>query len=47
LEPDLATVEHQVINGGGGMPAFGKEKILSSEEIKAVSTYVSTVAGQG
>jgi mono/diheme cytochrome c family protein len=45
LEPDLATVEHQVINGGGPMPAFGKEGILNSKEVKAVATYVSSVAG--
>jgi mono/diheme cytochrome c family protein len=47
LEPDLATVEDQVMNGGGGMPAFGKEGILSAKEVKAVATYVSSVAGQG
>ena len=47
LEPDLATVEHQVVNGGGGMPAFGKEGVLDAKEIKAVATYVSSVAGQG
>ncbi|HVX34430.1 MAG TPA: cytochrome c [Solirubrobacterales bacterium] len=47
LEPDLQTVEHQVINGGGGMPAFGKEGTLNPKEIKAVATYVSSVAGQG
>jgi cytochrome c6 len=47
LEPDLATVEHQVVNGGGGMPAFGKEGTLNAKEIKAVATYVSSVAGQG
>jgi mono/diheme cytochrome c family protein len=45
LEPDLATVEHQVQNGGGGMPAFGKEGTLSPEEITAVAMYVSTEAG--
>jgi mono/diheme cytochrome c family protein len=45
LEPSEATVEHQVINGGGPMPAFGNEGILKPEEIKAVATYVSTVAG--
>jgi mono/diheme cytochrome c family protein len=45
LEPSLATVEHQVINGGGPMPAFGNEGILKSNEIKAVATYVSSVAG--
>ncbi len=43
LEPNLATVEHQVENGGGPMPAFkGK---LSAEEITDVATFVSTVAG--
>jgi mono/diheme cytochrome c family protein len=47
LEPELQTVEHQVINGGGGMPAFGKEGTLDPKEIKAVATYVSSVAGQG
>jgi mono/diheme cytochrome c family protein len=45
LEPSMATVEHQVINGGGPMPAFGNEGILKSNEIKAVATYVSSVAG--
>jgi mono/diheme cytochrome c family protein len=45
LEPDLATVEQQVQNGGGGMPAFGKEGTLSPEEITAVAMYVSTEAG--
>jgi mono/diheme cytochrome c family protein len=45
LEPDLATVEHQVQNGGGGMPAFGKEGTLSPEEVTAVAMYVSTEAG--
>jgi len=34
-----------VINGGGPMPAFGKEGLLNSKEVKAVSTYVSSVAG--
>jgi mono/diheme cytochrome c family protein len=47
LEPDLATVEQQVQNGGGGMPAFGKEGTLSPEEITAVAMYVSTEAGSG
>jgi mono/diheme cytochrome c family protein len=45
LEPSEATVEHQVINGGGSMPAFGNEGILKPNEIKAVATYVSSVAG--
>ncbi len=45
LEPSQGTVEHQVENGGGGMPAFGKEGLLKSNEIKSVATYVSSVAG--
>jgi mono/diheme cytochrome c family protein len=45
LKPSEETVEHQVINGGGPMPAFGNEGILKPEEIKAVATYVSTDAG--
>jgi mono/diheme cytochrome c family protein len=44
LEPDEATVEKQVTNGGGGMPAFGGT--LSPEEIKEVATYVSSEAGK-
>lgn len=47
LEPDLATVEHQVADGGGGMPAFGREGTLNPKEVKAVATYVSSVAGKG
>ncbi|MBS1889531.1 MAG: cytochrome c [Actinobacteria bacterium] len=47
LELSLEIVEHQVINGGGPMPAFGNEGILNAKEIKAVSTYVSAVAGKG
>jgi mono/diheme cytochrome c family protein len=44
LQPDKATVVRQVNNGGGPMPAFkGK---LSDAQINAVSTYVSSVAGQ-
>jgi mono/diheme cytochrome c family protein len=44
LKPDAATVERQVTNGGGGMPAF--KSILKAPEIKAVSQYVANVAGQ-
>jgi mono/diheme cytochrome c family protein len=44
LQPPKATVVRQVNNGGGPMPAFkGK---LTDAQIDAVSTYVSTVAGQ-
>jgi quinohemoprotein ethanol dehydrogenase len=46
LAPSESIVEHQVINGGGGMPAFGKEKILKPNEIKEVAEYVSSVAGK-
>jgi cytochrome c6 len=46
LKPSMAKVEHQVINGGGPMPAFGKEGILTGKEVKAVATYVSSVAGK-
>jgi PQQ-dependent dehydrogenase (methanol/ethanol family) len=45
IHPSESIVEHQVINGGGGMPAFGKEKLLSTEEIEEVAEYVSSVAG--
>lgn len=43
LMPELALVETQVTNGGGGMPAF--QGVLTGEEIAAVAAYVSTVAG--
>jgi mono/diheme cytochrome c family protein len=44
LQPDKATVQRQVINGGGPMPAFkGK---LTTTQINDVSSYVSSVAGQ-
>jgi outer membrane protein assembly factor BamB/cytochrome c5 len=46
LKPSLATVEHQVINGGGPMPAFGKNKTLSPAEIKTVSKFVAESAGK-
>jgi glucose dehydrogenase/mono/diheme cytochrome c family protein len=46
LKPSESIVEHQVINGGGGMPAFGREKILKPKEINEVAEYVSSVAGK-
>jgi mono/diheme cytochrome c family protein len=46
LKPDEAAVEKQVINGGGAMPAFGKDEILTPEEIEAVSKYVADEAGK-
>jgi outer membrane protein assembly factor BamB len=44
LEPSQGLVEHQVTNGGGGMPAFGGT--LSKEEITNVAEFVSHWAGQ-
>ena len=46
LALDASTVQRQVTNGGGGMPAFGGR--LSDAEIEAVSKYVASVAsGKG
>lgn len=44
LKPDQATVEHQVTNGGGGMPAF--KDSLTPAEITAVAQYVASNAGK-
>jgi mono/diheme cytochrome c family protein len=46
LAPEEAAVEQQVFDGGGPMPAFGKEGTLDAEEIKAVATFVSHEAGK-
>lgn len=46
LKPDYATVHHQVINGGGGMPAFGKSGQLSAKQVTDVAKYVAAVAGK-
>ena len=45
LKPNMATVQHQVENGGGGMPAFGGQ--LKAVQIASVAKYVSSVAGKG
>jgi quinohemoprotein ethanol dehydrogenase len=45
LKPSDAAVTHQVINGGGAMPAFGKTHLLTTQQITDVAKYVSTVAG--
>ena len=45
LQPDKATVVRQVDNGGGPMPSF--KGTLSTTQINAVATYVSSVAGKG
>jgi outer membrane protein assembly factor BamB len=44
LKPSDALVTHQVINGGGGMPAFGSS--LSKAQIASVALFVSSVAGK-
>jgi mono/diheme cytochrome c family protein len=44
LKPDLQTVQKQVTNGGGGMPAF--KGTLNQGQIQAVSQYVASVAGK-
>lgn len=43
LKADAARVEKAVKNGIGVMPAFPN---LSDEQVKAVSTYVASVAGK-
>jgi mono/diheme cytochrome c family protein len=40
LKPDQATVEHQVENGGGAMPAFKNQ--LSATQIQDVAAFVYT-----
>jgi mono/diheme cytochrome c family protein len=44
LKPSEARVEKQVTNGGAAMPAFKGR--LTAAQIKAVATYVATVAGK-
>jgi mono/diheme cytochrome c family protein len=44
LKPDQQTVQTQVTNGGGAMPAF--KGTLNPGQIQAVSQYVSSVAGK-
>jgi cytochrome c6 len=46
LKPSETTVEEQVTNGGGIMPAFGKDGILTAAEVKMVATYVAAAAGK-
>jgi cytochrome c553 len=44
LKPAFAVVKHQVINGGGAMPAFKGQ--LSAAQIDDVAAFVSSSAGQ-
>jgi mono/diheme cytochrome c family protein len=43
LKPSFEIAQHQVINGGGAMPAF--KGTLTVAQISAVAKYVSSVAG--
>jgi cbb3-type cytochrome c oxidase subunit III len=45
LKPSFQIAQHQVINGGGAMPAF--KGTLTAAQITAVAKYVSSVAGKG
>jgi mono/diheme cytochrome c family protein len=42
LKPDAARVEHQILNGGPGMPP----KLYTGNDAKIVAAYVSGVAGK-
>jgi mono/diheme cytochrome c family protein len=42
LKPDEATVEHQIMTGGGPMPAG----LFKGQDAKDVATYVAAVAGK-
>ena len=44
LRPSFEIAQHQVINGGGAMPAF--KGTLTPAQITAVAKYVSSVAGR-
>jgi cbb3-type cytochrome c oxidase subunit III len=44
LKPGELTVQHQVLNGGGAMPAF--KGTLTPEQITAVAKYVASSAGR-
>ena len=44
LKPPFSVAQNQVINGGAVMPAF--KGVLTDAQIKAVATYVSSVAGK-
>jgi mono/diheme cytochrome c family protein len=43
---DEKAIATQVQNGGGAMPAFGKNKILTAAQIQEVAQYVAQVAGK-
>jgi mono/diheme cytochrome c family protein len=45
LQPSFETVQQQVTSGGGAMPAFGDDGLLTEQQIADVAAYVSSVAG--
>jgi len=45
LKPELAAIQEQVINGGGGMPPF--KGTLTQKEIRDVAAYVTKLTGGG
>lgn len=45
LKPDYRAVTAQVTNGGPAMPAFGKTKQLSTQQIADVAAYVVDSTG--
>ena len=46
LKPSEEQVRDVVVEGFGVMPAFGEEGLLTSEEIDAVSYYVTNSSGK-
>ena len=46
LKPSEEQVRDVVVEGLGVMPAFGEEGLLTSEEIDAVSYYVTNSSGK-
>ncbi|HVW16902.1 MAG TPA: cytochrome c [Solirubrobacteraceae bacterium] len=45
LKPTVDQIDHQVTDGGGGMPSFKKK--LSAAEIRSLSEWIARVAGKG
>jgi mono/diheme cytochrome c family protein len=45
LKPNYQAVTAQVTNGGSGMPAFGKTKQLTTQQIADVAAYVVNSTG--
>jgi mono/diheme cytochrome c family protein len=45
LKPDYQRVTAQVTNGGGVMPAYGKDGTFTDQQVADVSAYVVTATG--